>query len=109
MSDLNGFCVEIGGPRPRFRAVADHLWGPGVDIDSDGDSATPEDPNWTELTVIKRPDYEERVDVDRVSSTPLILNVRSTSLELARRAAVFLANSTNGKIVECPPPTADRW
>ena len=57
------FRIENAGPRPPYFAVAEHLWGPGVDIDSDGDSATPEDPNWTELTVIRRKSPHERVEM----------------------------------------------
>jgi hypothetical protein len=92
------FRIHNPGPRPPFGAVAEHLWGAGVDVDSDGDSSTPEDRNWTELTVIRRSKDAERVDVDPVSDTPLVLKVVSESRDLALRAAEFLARTTGGAL-----------
>lgn len=96
------FLVEIGGARPSIAAVAEHLWGPGVDFDSDGNSVTAEATNWTELTVAKRPDCEERVDVDPASEAPLILKVVSASRDLAARTATFLAASSDGRMTGSP-------
>jgi hypothetical protein len=79
--------------------VAEHVWGPGVDIDSDGNSRTPDDEHWTELTVIRRPGLSERIDVDPVSDSPLVLKVVSESRDLALRAASFLAHSTGGTLM----------
>jgi hypothetical protein len=79
--------------------VAEHLWGPGVDFDSDGNSATPDDPSWTELTVMLRKTPEERVDVDLASEAPLVLKVVSESRELALRTATFLTETTGGRLV----------
>ena len=93
------FIVETNGPRPPFGLVADHLWGAGVDIDSDGNSRRPDDHDWTELTVSRRPECIERVDVGPVSEAPLILKVRSESRDLAFRAATFIAAATNGRII----------
>jgi hypothetical protein len=90
------FRVELRGARPPFRAVAEHLWGAGVDFDSDGNSAGAEDTTWTELTIAKRPDCEERVDVDPISEAPLILRVVSSSRDLALRTASFLAARSDG-------------
>jgi len=93
------FRIEVRGPRPPCTAVAEHLWGPGVDFDSDGDSTYPNDSSWTELTVIRRPDYRERVDY-LISKVPLVLNVASTSRELALRTTTFLATTTGGRLLE---------
>lgn len=84
------FRIHAPGPRPPFLLVAEHLWGAGIDFDSDGDSRTPDDPNWTELTVIRRGESSERVDVDPVSESPLVLKVVSESRDLALRLANFL-------------------
>lgn len=81
------------GTRPAFWDVAFHLWGQ-VDFDSDGNADT--HPNWTELTVIRRPAYDERVDIDPISDDPLILKIRSSTPGLAQRAAEFLAHSCGG-------------
>ena len=95
--------VEVSGPRPPFGAVIDHLWGIGVDVDSDGDSLTLDDRAWTELWVAKRPECSELVDVSPVSESPLVLKVASDSKELAERAATFIAEEANGRLVAEPP------
>ena len=94
------FRVRNPGPRPPFHAIAEHLWGAGVNFDSDGDSRTLEDPNWTELTVIRRDGTDERLDIDPVAEEPLTLQVVSESRDLARRAAAFLADATGGGLEE---------
>ncbi len=99
MSERHRFLVEVGGPRPPYGRIAEHLWGRDVDIDSDGDSQTPEDTNWTELTLTRRPAYVERIEIDPVERTPLTLQVVSASRPLAHRAAVFLAQATGGRVV----------
>jgi hypothetical protein len=98
MTELFEFLIEVPGPRPPFGVLAEHLWGRGVDFDSDGDSVNAEDPNWTELTITRRPDIE-RVDIELVSQMPLVLKVASESRELALRAATFLAATTMGRLL----------
>lgn len=95
------FRIQAPGPRPPYVRVAEYLWGAGVDFDSDGDSRTPDDRNWTELTVIRRGD-SERVDVDPVSESPLELRVVSESRDLALRVANFLARTTGGALTPDP-------
>ena len=85
------------GPRPPFVLVAHHLWG-DADIDSDGNSSTPDDTECTELTLIRRPDNDERVDIDLASESPLVLKIHSESLTLAKRTADFLAQHTGGTV-----------
>jgi hypothetical protein len=92
------FRVESPGPRPPFALVAEHLWGSLVDFDSDGNSRSADDRGWTELTVIRRDRDEERVDIDPISDDPLVLRVASDSQELARKAAVYLAKATGGRL-----------
>lgn len=81
------------GMRPAFWEVARHLWG-DADFDSDGNADT--HPNWTELTVTRRPDYDERVDIDPISEDPLVLKISSSTPGLARKAAEYLARSCGG-------------
>lgn len=52
----------------------------------------------SELTVIRRPGYDERVDVDPVSESPLVLRVVSESVFLAERTAQHLAEQTGGSV-----------
>src|SRR5262245_766927 len=87
------------GPRPFSGDVAEHLWGPGCDYDSDGndDQALPD--GWTELTVALRPGCEQRVDIDRLDDRePLVLVIRSEHKELARIAALFLRSEAGGEL-----------
>jgi hypothetical protein len=71
-----------------------------VDFDSDGDSASPDDRQWTELTVERRRPPLERVDIDPISETPLVLKVTASSAALARLAAEFLKEQTGGQLIE---------
>lgn len=91
------YYVVSPGPRPPFAEVAKELWG-SADFDSDGNSSEAGDTRWTELTVILRPGYVERVDIDPVSDDPLVLKVVSASAELAERAARFIALSSEGTL-----------
>jgi hypothetical protein len=77
--------------------LAHHLWG-GVDFDSDGNSETPADVNWTELTLTRRPHNDERVDIDPVSEDPLVLKISSATPGLARRTAEFLTRLCGGSM-----------
>lgn len=94
------FCIELvhPGPRPPYYALAEHLWGPDCNIDSDGDSSAPGDTNWTELTITLRESSEASVSIDPVLREPLILAVWSEQIDLCAKAAIFLATSTGGML-----------
>ncbi len=85
------------GPKPPFNCIAEHLWGPGCNIDLDGNSQTPEDTQWTELTIELRA-TGERIDIDPISTTPLVLQVRASSMRLAQEVAEFVVKASGGKI-----------
>ena len=87
------------GPRPPFSDLAEYLWGKGVDFDSDGNSTFPQDGSWTELTIQRRPDYLERVDIDPVSVHPLVLKVYSSSEDMVERVVRFLEQSCGGSVL----------
>ena len=92
------------GPRPFFGDVADHLWGPGCDVDSDGNADEPLPDGWTELTVALRPGCEQRVDIDPLDDRePLVLVIRSEHEALARKAAIFLRFEAGGELTDDPP------
>ena len=67
---LYAFHLSEPGPRPPYYAVAEHLWGPGCNIDSDGDSFPRDASNWTELTIVLRSGFGRRVDVDPANDAP---------------------------------------
>jgi len=97
------------GPRPFSGDVAEQLWGPGCNYDSDGnDDRAPPD-GWTELTVALRPVCDEqRVDVDPLDDRePLVLVIRSENEELARKAAIFLQSEAGGELSDDPPQHRD--
>ena len=101
MPDQNVLFLVNPGPRPPFGRVADYLWGFGANVDTDGNSLDPNDTNWTELTVQLRPDADHvnRVDVDPVSQSPLVLKVVSPTPALAQRVAGYLAHHCDAEIV----------
>lgn len=85
--------------RPPYGQVCDMLWGSGANIDSDGDSRTPDDTQWTELSLILRDSADEaQVHIDPVSDFPLILQIRSFDVSLVERTAHFLSDYTKGNI-----------
>jgi hypothetical protein len=92
--------VLANGPRPPFYAVGEHLWGASADLDSDGNSSSPDATDWTELTLINRRDPSKRVDVDPESEAPLVLRVEGTTAELADRTAQYLAAVCKGNVVQ---------
>src|SRR5262245_3654653 len=92
------------GPRPFFNNVAQHLWGPGCDCDSDGNADHAGFDGWTELTVALRPDCQQRVDIDPLDDRePLILVIRSEHEALALAAANFLRSEAGGVLTNDPP------
>ena len=105
------FFVRTPTSRPNYWAVAEFLWHEGtpIDIDSDGDCSFPDDREWTELTITRRPNYDERVDVDPIVAAPLTLEVRSKQPELAIRTAYYLARCTGGTVSESPDSEFMNW
>ena len=85
--------------RPEYYAVAEYLWGKGVNIDSDGNSKTPSDKTWTELTIINRASPEQRIDIDPVQFEPLILKIEGRE-ELVEKVAIYLADYCKCKVEE---------
>ncbi len=81
--------ISAAGRRPAYWKVAEHLWGPDCDVDSDGNSRAPDDEEWTELTLSHRGGLG-RVDVDPVEGDPSLLAVSSESSELAEKVAAFI-------------------
>ena len=91
--------LKSPGPRPAYYLVARHLWGADCNIDSDGNSSTPEDVQWTEISLFLRDaSPSEQIHVDPISENPLVLSIRSPSLVLCKRVAQYLASSTGGTI-----------
>jgi hypothetical protein len=93
------FYLVAPGDRPPYGRVADHLWGSKANIDSDGDSRTPNDTQWTELSLILRgSQVKAEIHIDPVSEAPLVLKIRSLNAGLAERTVIFLSDQTAGTI-----------
>jgi hypothetical protein len=87
------------GQRPPFGEVVNHLYGVGSNIDTDGDSYTPNATDWTWLymrdrATVNAPVVEAVLSEDRDGE----MIVASADLRLARSAADFLAMRSGGKI-----------
>ena len=82
--------MRVVAPLPPYYCIAYALWGEGVDFDSDGDSNDPESTTWRELTIILRPDYKERLDIDPLKDDRNLLVMKATSNELLVSAYNFL-------------------
>lgn len=100
--------ISAPGPRPSFYKVAEHIWGKACDIDSDGNSQTPQDRQWTELTIELRGIAEQRVDIYPVSTEPLILQVCSSSAPLAQKVAQFVVACSGGEYSVLPNHSFNR-
>ena len=88
--------VSAAARRPAYWKLAAHLWGPDCNIDSDGNSRTPDDEEWTELTLSLRGEPGQFVTVDPIADQPATLAIRSSDPALAEKVAAFLDGSRRG-------------
>lgn len=78
--------------------MAEHLWGAGCNVDSDGDSRTADDDQWTELTLILRNSSQQRLDIEPLSLAPLVLLIRASQADLGQKAAQFIQSVAGGTL-----------
>jgi hypothetical protein len=91
--------IKNPGPRPAYYLVADHLWGRGCNVDSDGNSVPANSTEWTELTLSLRDSAEsQHLSIDPVSLAPLVLVVRSHDADLCERAAAYIVSCAGGSV-----------
>lgn len=94
MPSPHALLLQQPGPRPAFYRVAEHLWGAGCNVDSDGDSRTTDDDQWTELTLILR----NSSHIEPLSLTPLVLLIRASQADLGQKAAQFIQSVAGGTL-----------
>ena len=82
--------MQLIGTLPPCFLISDYLWGKSANIDSDGNSGTPQDTNWTELTLTLRSHEEKRIDIDPVEDKPGVLVLKSTDEKLAHSVLNYL-------------------
>ncbi len=92
MPELNAE-LRVIGEMPPYYEVAHALWGKDCGFDSDGDSYDPESKKWTELTLIKRPGYDERIDIDPIDGSNGLLRLRATTENALEKVCEFLSNA----------------
>ena len=98
MSTCYSVQITPEGLLPDFYSIAEHLWGVGCNVDSDGDCAGSDHRLWTELTLSLRGTSGERIDIDPLSLMPLTLVIRSSHATLCQRVADYIVSVSGGII-----------
>ena len=83
---------------PSLNRMIAQLFGVGACVDTDGDSKSADDQEWTDMTIQRRDGARERVDVVRIAESPRTFRIRASTEELAERASAVL----------CAPDEASR-
>lgn len=88
---------------PDVYKLASFLWEGDLSYYAEDNAiSTIDDESWTRLVLIRAKQPEQRVDVTPIKEKPLVLQVNSTSMELAARTANFIANRTLGTVARYP-------
>lgn len=82
--------MYIIGDMPPFVKIAYALWGENVNFDSDGDSTTPDATDWRELTLIRRPECDERLDIDPIQEDSEKVLLQASSEHVLLTAIEYL-------------------
>lgn len=83
--------LKVINKLPPYYKIADALWGADANIDSDGDSVTPDSTAWTELTLILRSDETQRIDIDPIEESKDLM-LKSGSSDLLHKTLSYLKN-----------------
>jgi hypothetical protein len=93
------FFIHRPGQRPPFGLVVDHVYGPGANVDTEGDSYPASSTTWTWLYMQLRSAQDEPVvEVTMVDDAHTIMRIASDDLELAAAAAQFLSTRVGGTL-----------
>lgn len=92
------YTVTVVGDRPDFRCFLDLLYGPGRDVDTDGDSFPVSSRSWTYLYVKDRESEDPCVEIQVNEADGAIFNVQSESSRLEELAALYLFLTCGGSI-----------
>ena len=91
--------LEVVKPLLPYYEISNHLWGETADIDSDGNSLTPDSNDWNELTLILRADESQRIDIDPIDELDNGLLICSTDKYLLNKTVLFLQKLGTVKII----------
>ena len=84
------FTVTVRKPRPDFRVFIDLLFGPGWNVDTDGDADPVWSRDWRELSITDRESDAPTVEIHAAADDPTRFEVKSGSAPLAELAALYL-------------------
>jgi hypothetical protein len=91
--------VKLGNaPLPFFAEYPYFLWGE-VNYDSEGDCKKPTDRGWTSLYLAHR-NENHQLEIFKISTKPLIFEIRGTNFEAVQLAAYLTAFRTDGVVIE---------
>ena len=82
--------VVVSGHRPDFRVFIDLLYGPGRNVDTEGDSLPVNSRNWTCLYIADRETDDPAVEIAAAEDEPVRFTVSSESPALEQLAALYL-------------------
>lgn len=91
--------VQISGGLPRSGALPAFLWGPEAAIADAGDAAGTDDRSWQHLA-LTGPEGMRVTITARPQASGQSLEVAAASVELAARAAFFLAVVADGTVLD---------
>jgi hypothetical protein len=84
------FTVTVRKPRPDFRVFIDLLFGPGWNVDTDGDADPVWSRDWRELSITGRESDASTVEIYAAADDPTRFEIKSNSTPLAELAALYL-------------------
>lgn len=82
--------VRIDRERPDFRVFIDLLFGPGWNVDTDGNSHPVNSRTWTSLYIADRKRKEPPVTIEASENDANLFEVESVSTRLEELAALYL-------------------
>lgn len=94
MSENPKFYLKITNLRPDYRVMISLLWGDFEEVDTDGEGVNPAERDWTDLSVIRRSDDAQRIDIISVHREPLVLEISSPHPAIPPVIAYFLVHET---------------
>ncbi|WP_284428341.1 hypothetical protein [Acidovorax sp. SUPP950] len=91
--------VKIDRERPDFRVFIDLLFGPGWEVDTEGNAHPVNSRTWTSLYMADRTRKEPSVTIEASEDDPELFEVESASTRLEELAALYLFLCSGSAIV----------
>ena len=99
MSKNYAVLVECRGPRPPADGVVIVASSRAAKYELAGEHELQGDSQWSRLSLALSTDSRQRVEIEPVSTDPLVLRITSGDSKQANEIAFFLAMETHGKIL----------